>query len=250
MSGSRKYGPKAASLSLAKLLTRDGVNTVVEEDDWYDNLSPANQTVADDLEDESVSWLDAWMSDVSGDNLLRDDLQGRRVAWFLVKKDSQETDRQYHAPIMIDTVTGSRVTRQNNSGGNQGTLSDDGDDSEGDGSADESDAADDRRAELEAMDYSDLQSLGSETEGATGSGSTEDIIESIVNAENDEGAGVVEVPEPIADFVSTCGSLGFTDADRASTLLTDLIEDEGNDLTADMVAEFGGEAEVLAQVEA
>ena len=198
-SGTREHGPNAVSLNLSKLLTRDGVGGVVEEEDWYDGLSEAEQAVADDADDTSVSWLDVWMKDVSGDNLLRSDLQDRRVAFFTVKKDSESSDRKYHSPIVIDTTTGSRVTRQNNSDSAQGTLADDADESEGEETADEEETADD-------------------------------------------------VPEPIADFVSTCDSIGFTDPDRASTLLNDLVEDDGNDLTAEMLDEFGGVEAALGLV--
>ena len=86
-----------------------------------------------------------------------------------------------------------------------------------------------------------------------GSGSADESDESESGTVGDNEAGEdssASFPEPVQDFISTCESLGFTDRDRAATLLTDLIGDNGNDLTADMVAEVGGEDAVLDEVSA
>mgnify|MGYP006287287463 FL=1 len=166
-SGSAEYGAKSASVTLAKILTKFGNDAVVEREN-----------------------VNNWLIDNSGDNILREDLQGRRFAFFEVKRDSNQSDYKYQHPIVIDTQTDSKVVVQNSS------------------------------------------SAGSAAETET---------EMVADSPDD-------VPEPIADFISTCDSLGFDDRDRAATLLDDLIGDSGNDLTADMVDTFGGEGAVLDAV--
>ena len=84
------------------------------------------------------------------------------------------------------------------------------------------------------------------TEQSTTAGTLDSDSGSEADAVADGGAAAV--PEPISDFISTCGSLGFSDRDRAEQLLTDLLADEGNDLTAGMIDEFGGEDAVLDEV--
>ena len=179
-SGSDEYGPKSAAKTLAKILTEQGRDMVIPEED-----SPAEK------------YIKGWLRDTSANDVLREDLQGRRFAFFEVKKQSNQSDRQYHHPIVVDVETGAQVTTQN--------------------------ATDD---------------TSDETNDDSGADS----------GENE--APAADVPEPIADFTSTCDSLGFTDRDRAATLLGDLIADEGNDLTADMVDDFGGEDAVLDEVSA
>lgn len=173
-SGYKENGPKAASVTLAKVLTRQGRDMVLSKDD-----------------------INNWLADTSNENVLRADLQDRRVAFFEVKKDSNTSDRKFHHPIVIDTETDATITVAN--GG-------------GDGGAQSDEAAAD----------------GDESGDAT-----------------DEADGT---PEPISDFIATCESLGFDDRERAQTLLDDLVADEGNDLTADMVDEFGGTDAVLDAV--
>lgn len=181
-SGSDEYGPKSASKTLAKILTQQGRDMVIDEEDC-----------------SAESYIKGWLRDTSASNVLRSDLEGRRFAFFEVKKQSNQSDRQYHHPIVVDTQTGAQVTVQNATDETQGTLDGDSDDEGGENDGDDTGAAE-------------------------------------------------AVPEPIADFTSTCESLGFTDRDRAATLLSDLIADEGNDLTADMVDDFGGEDAVLDEV--
>lgn len=180
--GSEEYGPKSASRTLAQILTTHGRDMVIPE------------------EDVEGKYIEGWLADTSVENVLRPDLQDRRVAFFEVKKDSNQSDRQYHHPIVVDAETGQQVTLQNatEKSTTAGTL------------GDSEDAAD---AQPAATD-----------------------------------GGAVAVPEPISDFISTCDSLGFTDEDRAAQLLTDLVADEGNDLTADMIDEFGGEDAILGEV--
>lgn len=171
--GDKGSGPKPASVTLAKILTKYGNEAVVSKTD------------------------DEWLVDTSKNDILRADLQGRRLAFFEVKKESNKTGRTFHHPVVIDTTTGSAVRVQN--GGEQ---------------ADTAPAAD---------------------------GADEAEVAADGGPEVAEG----DTPEPIEDFISTCESLNFTDRDRAETLLSDLVADEGNDLTADMVDGFGGEGAVL-----
>jgi len=177
--GSDQYGPKSASKTLAKILTTLGRDAVVDDED-----------------------INNWLADTSGENVLRPDLQGRRFGFFEVKKDSNQSDRVYHHPVVKDASTGGQVTVQNGTGGQQGTL---GDESGG-------------NAEPEAV-----------TDGGP--------------------SATAAVPVPIEDFISTAQTLGYDeDRARAATLLTDLVGDAGNDLTQNMVDEFGGEDAVLDEV--
>jgi hypothetical protein len=61
-------------------------------------------------------------------------------------------------------------------------------------------------------------------------------------------AAAEEVPAAIEDFISTCQTLGYDDEEKASALLGDLVEDAGNDLTENLVEDFGGEEAVVARV--
>jgi len=65
--GSDDYGPSAATKSLASTLTEYGDEIVTDEDD-----------------------ISNWLADTSGDNLLREDLRGERVEFFLVNKTSED----------------------------------------------------------------------------------------------------------------------------------------------------------------
>ena len=172
--GSTEYGPKSASVTLAKLLTRRGNDMVPSKDD--------NQN---------------WLAEVTRDNLLRPDLQDREVDFFEVKRDSNKSDRKFNHPIMIDVATETRVKMKFEDG------------PEGDEAA--------------------------------------EAAPSAAPAER-EGDDTFDAPEPVADFLRTCESIGYTDPERAATLLDDLVADEGNDLTADMIEEVGGRDEILAQV--
>ena len=179
--GSDRFGPKSASKTLAKILTTHGRDAVVDDSDIHN-----------------------WLADTSGDNILRGDLQGRRVGFFEVKKQSNQSDRKYHHPIVKDVETGADVTVANNTESEQGTL---------DGGNDTAEA----EAEPEAV-----------ADGGP--------------------AAAEEVPAAIEDFISTCQTLGYDDEEKASALLGDLVEDAGNDLTENLVEDFGGEEAVVARV--
>nr|BDD45110.1 hypothetical protein 42 [bacterium] len=185
--GSDDYGPKSASKTLAKILTTYGREMVVDDSDIHN-----------------------WLADTSGENILRPDLQDRRVAFFEVKKQSNRSDRKYHHPIVKDVETEADVTVVNGTQTEQGTLDDDG--------------ADETEAETEA-----------EPEAPVADGGAAEAAE-------------VEVPAAIEDFISTCQTLGYDDEEKAAALLGDLIEDAGNDLTENMVEAFGGEEAVVGRV--
>ena len=87
--GSEDYGPSATSNRLAKLLTSLGDDMVTDEDNIYD-----------------------WLADVSGENLLRDDLEGRVVEFFKIPRES-DNGYTYHVPIVIDASTGEEVQPNN-----------------------------------------------------------------------------------------------------------------------------------------
>ena len=235
--GSDQYGPKSAAKTLSKVLTSLGRNATVDESDIHN-----------------------WLSDTTGDNILRDDLQGKEVAFFEVKKQSNQSDRQYHHPIVKDLQTGADVTVRNadSEGGQQavadgsgvaaespsdaspsGTI---GGDSEDDSASEEGFS----RSELEAMSYNDLQTLAANTEGVSGNGKKEELVEGILATTG--GSGAAENPAPVEDFISTCQNLGYTERSRAEGLLTDLINDAGNDMTLTMVESVGGTDAVLDRV--
>jgi hypothetical protein len=178
-SGSQDNGPKAAARTLTKIFA--GREMVIELEDY-----PGSKE----------DWINGWLSDTSADNCLRDDLQDRRVAFFEVKKDSNQSDRQYHHPVIVDTQTGKQVIVQN---------------------------ATDTTSQPENTESSEPEP--SEPEPAPDT-----------------------MPAPVEDFVSTCNDLGFTDRERARQLLTDLVADEGNDLTANVVSSFGGEDAILDEI--
>lgn len=257
--GSSAYGPKSASKTLSKVLTERGSDMMVEEDDWYESLSTADQRRADlpTDDDDHLSWVTGWLSDTSGNDMTRSDLKGRRFAFFEVKRKSNQSDRHFHHPIVEDAVTGTQVAVNNRVSESADedaesaakAVADGGATTATSGTSGTLDDSDDRRAELEAMDYPDLQTLGAETEGAVGNGTTEEIIDSIIDAEGGVPAAQSEagVPEPISDFVSSVGQFSDFTQERAETLLDDFITDDGLPLTQDLVDDFGGKDAVLAE---
>lgn len=95
--GASDYGPTATSQRLASMMTRFGSEAVVTED--------------------GINWL----RDTSGDNIIRDDLQGRRLRLIVVRRQSSEAeDRAWNLPILEDVKTGERVTYDNTSEGDSG----------------------------------------------------------------------------------------------------------------------------------
>ena len=240
-------GPKAASKVLAQLLTERGRDMFIDYDEWYSSLSTEEKRRADldkDHEDH-LAHTSGWLSDVDSTNCIRSDLEGRTFSFFEIKKDSDSTDRQFNQPIVEDTVTGEKVVIGNSvtDDSTQGTL-----DGES-GSAAATDGGEpseaDRRAELAELEYSELQSRGSKIDGATGAGSTDEIIDSILEAEN--GAAEESVPEAINDFVTSVKQFEDFNRDRATDLLNDFITDDGLPLTQDAVENFGGKDAVLTE---
>lgn len=110
--GSDEYGPSASSKRMARLTTSLGDEMIADEDDVHN-----------------------WLGDTSGENVLRDDLQDRRVQYFKVERES-ENGNTYHVPILLDAETGAEVT-VNNRGGSGNEQQPDGD-ADGSGPASES----------------------------------------------------------------------------------------------------------------
>jgi hypothetical protein len=106
--GSDDYGPSAAGKSMLETITRFGSEAVVDEDDIYN-----------------------WLPDASGDNLLREDLKGRRIEFFIVTRDS-DNGYTYNVPVVEDVKTGERITPMNRDSGSDDSPSDTGGDSEPD----------------------------------------------------------------------------------------------------------------------
>lgn len=93
--GTEDNGPKSASLRLGMLLHPDGNDNVLSEDDVHN-----------------------WLGDTSGTNWLRDDLKGGEFDYFIEKRDSSESDYQYHYPVLVKSSIGERVVPVGNSGAN------------------------------------------------------------------------------------------------------------------------------------
>ena len=89
-SGSEEYGPSASSKSLLEVLTEFGSDAVNDEDDLY-------------------NWLP---NDGVGDNIMRDDLEDRRVRFFTVSRESSN-GYTYHDPILEDLSTGEEINPNN-----------------------------------------------------------------------------------------------------------------------------------------
>lgn len=184
--GTKENGPKAASLRLGMLLHPDGNDNVLSEDDVHN-----------------------WLGDTSGSNWLRDDLQGEEFDYFIEKRDSSESDYQYHHPVLIKTSIRERVAPIANGDGNSAGNNQNGNQNSG--------------------------TLG-------GSNGTEE------NNESSSGAPIDRIPEPVNDFLATAGSLDMEDNESKSALLTDLVNDPENAITTDMVDEAGGRDAVIEMV--
>jgi len=104
--GTEEYGPSTAATSLLENITQYGSGSIVDEDDLYN-----------------------WLPDTSGDNILRDDLEGREVEFFLVPKEG-DSGNVYYDPIVEDKATGERVQPNNRGGGSGNASSSSGSESE------------------------------------------------------------------------------------------------------------------------
>lgn len=92
-SGSSEYGPSTVSKRLATLLTVFGSDMVVSEDD-----------------------IGSWLADTSGDNVIRDDLQDRRVQVIMTQRQNEDAERSYNFPVLEDVKTGEPVQLRNDDG--------------------------------------------------------------------------------------------------------------------------------------
>jgi hypothetical protein len=194
-SGNPETGPKSASKTLAQTLTVAGKQAVIRDAEGEVNPDVTN-----------------WLADVSHDNLLREDLQGRRVALFEVRKESnRKTEegeyRTYNHAVVVDAATGENVY----------PLSAD----EGEG---------------------DVEAVAAVTDGGSASASKARVSDLPPKSSDDTHPA-------IAEFVESCGILGYesgSDEGRAEMLLRELIADGGNDLTQAIVDEAGGVEAVVA----
>lgn len=91
--GSDEYGPSSASQQMVELVTQYGEDGVIDAGN-----------------------IDNWLPDDSGGNILRDDLEGRDVEFFLDVKTS-DNGRNYHVPVLVDASTGAKITPNNVGGG-------------------------------------------------------------------------------------------------------------------------------------
>lgn len=162
--GNEEYGPSTSATSLLEKLTVYGQDSVVDEDD-----------------------IDNWLPDTTGENILRDDLEGRVVNFFIVRNDP-DGGNPYNLPILIDLQTSEEIS-VNNRGGDSGNENSGGD----------SQLVADAR-EADSGDY----------------------------------------PEPIAEFIQSGTRINMT-RDRADKLLDELVADETNAMTMDMVEDYFGD---------
>lgn len=83
-------GPSVTAVNLAETLTHYGDNAVVDEDDVF-----------------------GWLADTTGDDILRDDLEDRRIEFFVVSRDGE--DYTYNFPVVKDVETGEQIRPNNRS---------------------------------------------------------------------------------------------------------------------------------------
>jgi hypothetical protein len=100
-----EYGPSTTSKRMLEVLSVYGSDSVVDENDAHN-----------------------WLPDTSGDNIMREDLQNRKVEYFRVTRDGDEYN--YVMPVIIDLSTGeeigpTNVAHDGGGSGNDGTASDD-----------------------------------------------------------------------------------------------------------------------------
>lgn len=160
--GSDEYGVSASSKALVHLLTEEGGDLLNDTDD-----------------------IQNWLNDTSGDNLLRRELEGRRLVYFSVMRDSNESDNQFKAPVLIDAQTGEEVF-------------------------------------------------------VSGSGDSEAVEE---GRAADEGV----YPAPVVEYINTGEALNLNE-ERAGDILDQLLEDDDNSLTPELVEEAGGRDELIGLV--
>lgn len=91
--GNEEYGPSTSSKRVAQLVTEYGDEVLEDEDDVHN-----------------------WLVDDSGQDILRDDLRGRDIEFFITKREN-ESGRSYHFPVILDSETGAEISPNNTGGG-------------------------------------------------------------------------------------------------------------------------------------
>lgn len=94
--GASDDGPTSAATRFTALLTEKGPDMIGD--------------------DETIEWL----NDTSGTDVLRDDLDGRRVEVFLTEETSDESGRTWYRPTVIDTKTEQAIGYNNADDGDSG----------------------------------------------------------------------------------------------------------------------------------
>lgn len=82
--GNSDYGPSTTASVMARTLSEMGEDVIADDEDLF-----------------------GWLADTSGDNLLRADLEDRRVQIFQVRRDGDEYS--YNLPIIVDVKTGEQI---------------------------------------------------------------------------------------------------------------------------------------------
>jgi len=87
-SGTEENGPTISSKILAETLTEYGEDAINDEDSIYD-----------------------WLADDTGQNVLRDELRGRRVKFFVVTQQGDQYT--YNKPVVLDVDTDAQINPNN-----------------------------------------------------------------------------------------------------------------------------------------
>jgi hypothetical protein len=90
--GSQRFGPKSASKTLAQTLTEPGRNMVIRN---------ADGEVSDNV--------NSWITDTTKENIVREDLEGRRFAFFEVNRKSNTSGNWFKHPYVVDVQTDETV---------------------------------------------------------------------------------------------------------------------------------------------
>lgn len=93
--GSNEYGPNTTAVTLLETLTHFGQEAAVDDSDIFN-----------------------WLPDTSGENMLRDDLDGREVEFFIIQRPGEEYS--YNVPVILDVETGEQIRPDNRAASTSG----------------------------------------------------------------------------------------------------------------------------------
>lgn len=88
-------GPTITAQNVAEVLTEYGDGAVVDDEDAHN-----------------------WLTDTTGNDILRDDLEGRRIEYFAVQRQGE--NYMYNVPVILDVETGEQIQPNNQGDGDTG----------------------------------------------------------------------------------------------------------------------------------